>query len=476
VSLLTRFKTVTFFACLASMVVGPPAASAASRMYVGFQDDPSFRFRDDRQTNLDAAEAAHATIIRSQVTWANVVPTRPENPTDPFDPAYARLADVDEFVRSAERRGMEVLLTIYGTPEWANGGNAPNVAPTDMDDLKNFAQALASRYSGRFPGFPYVRFFSIWNEPNLAQFLTPQFGSRGRDVAPAVYARMFKAAYAGIKSGNPNAAVGIGETSGRGHDRPTPGIQDSHSPIRFAELVAKADPTLRFDAWAEHPYPTTPSQPPTAKVRLPNVSLAQISDFEKALNKAFGRRSTPIWITEYSHETKPEEPRGVSYATQASYARTALALAKAEPSIRMFIWFVFRDDPSDPWQSGIVDEDGTRKPAFATFASAAAALDARNAIIYVRAGRRRPTIRVSTLELAERDGPGANVGVTYRVFFKRAVIAVKQPVTAIGVDGWITLTLDFRPLAKHSYPTTVDVGDASGNHVKRTLILVSVRG
>jgi hypothetical protein len=27
-------------------------------------------------------------------------------------------------------------------------------------------QALAARYSGRFPGYPYVGFYSLWNEPN----------------------------------------------------------------------------------------------------------------------------------------------------------------------------------------------------------------------------------------------------------------------------------------------------------------------
>ena len=370
---MNRLKWLMLCACAAAAVLVPHAAAAAARMYVGFQDDPSFRFRDTRQSNLDQAQAANATIIRSQVTWAAVAPTRPANGADPFDPAYARLADVDEFVRSAQRRGMEVLLTIYGTPEWANGSKKPNVAPTNMKDLTDFARAVAARYSGRYAGYPYVRFYSVWNEPNLNQFLSPQFGSGGRDIAPATYARMYRAAYSGLKAGNPKAMVGIGETSARGHDRPTSGtVQDSHSPGKFAQLVAKADPGLRFDGWAEHPYPFTPSQPPTARVQLPNVSLGQISGFQKLLDKAFHRSGTPIWITEYSHETKPQDSRGVSYATQAAYAQKALDLVKNNPSIAMFIWFVLRDDPSDPWQSGLLDETGSRKPAFATFASAAA--------------------------------------------------------------------------------------------------------
>lgn len=472
---MNRFRSLLLCCCLASVVVAPHAAAAASRMYLGFQDDPSFRFRDTRESNLDQAQAANATIIRSQITWSQIAPTRPANGADPFDPAYARLSDVDEFVRSAQRRGMEVLLTIYGTPPWANGDKKPSSPPTSMKDLEDFSHALAARYSGRYAGYPYVRFFSVWNEPNLAQFLTPQFGAGGRDLGPAIYAKMYKAAYAGIKSGNPKALVGIGETSARGHDRPTGGIQDSHSPGKFAKLVAKADPTLRFDAWAEHPYPFTPSQAPTARVQLPNVSLSQIPEFQKIIDKAFNRRSTPIWITEYSHETKPEDPRGVSYATQAQYAKTALAMAKANSSITMFVWFVLRDDPSDPWQSGLLDENGVRKPAFGVFASAATGLDARNAITYVRANKANPTVRVSSLELAGRDGPGARVGVTYKVIFKKTVVAVQQPVLTIDPDGWITLPLTFKPAAKRSYTLTVDIGDASGVHVARSLTLVSVR-
>jgi aryl-phospho-beta-D-glucosidase BglC (GH1 family) len=470
-----RFKWLSVCGCLVAAVVVPQAVGAADRMYVGFQDDPSFRFRDTRDSNLAQAQAANATIIRSQVTWAQVAPTKPANPANPFDPAYSRLADVDEFVRSAERRGIEVLLTIYGTPGWANGGKKPNVAPTNMSDLTDFSKALAARYSGRYPGYPYVRFYSVWNEPNLDQFLTPQFSASGADVAPALYAKMYKASYAGIKAGNPKAMVGIGETSARGHDKPTKGVvQDSHSPGKFAQLVAKADRTLRFDAWAEHPYPFTPSQPPSAKVRLPNVSLGQIGDFQKLIDKAFGRKGTPIWVTEYSHETKPQDSHGVSYATQATYAKNALALAKANPSISMFIWFVLRDDPSDPWQSGLLDESGSRKPAFATFASAANDLDIRNAILTVKAKKSNPTVRVSALELAGRDGPGAKLGVTYKVIFKTSVVAVDQPQTTIDSDGWITLKLDFTPAPKRSYTVTIDMGDTSGIHLKRTLTLVSV--
>ena len=469
-----RLSRLMFVACALAGLV-PAAASAQPRMYVGFWDDPSFRFREHRQQMLDQAQQAGATIVRTQVTWAAIARTRPANPANPFDPAYAALQDVDESVRGAQRRGMEVILGIQGTPGRANGGQKPNRAPTRMSDLTNFARALASRYSGRYAGYPYVGYYSVWNEPNLNQFLTPQFSPTGKSLAPAIYARLYRAAYTGIKAGNPRARVAIGETSARGKDKPTTVVQHSHSPGRFAQLVAKADRNLRFDAWAEHPYPFTPSLPPTARVRWPNVSLTQLDRFGKELDKAFGRKNIPIWITEYGHETRPQDPRGVPYATQASWARQALSIARANPRIPIFIWFVMRDDPSNPWQSGLLDENGSRKPSFAAFSATARLLDARNGIQYVKADRANPTIRVSALELAARSGPGTRVGVTYRVFFKRLLLAVQQPVVSIAGDGWISLQLRFTPKRSHSYTVTVAVGDPSGNRISRTLTLVSVR-
>ncbi len=466
-------KFLLFMLCALAVVA--PAATAQPRPFVGFWDDPSLRFRDTREANLEEAQAAGATIIRTQVTWASVARTKPVNATNPFDTAYD-LADVDELIRGAQRRGLEVLLTIYGTPAWANGGKTPNVAPTRLTDFTDFTYALAARYSGRFAGYPYVRFYSVWNEPNLNQFLKPQFSASGADVAPATYARLYRAAYAGIKAGSPKALVAIGETSARGHDKPTNGtVQDSHSPGKFAQLVAKADPALRFAAWSEHPYPFTPGAPPTARVRFPNVSLTQIDTFGAALDKAFHRKDIPIWVTEYSHETKPQEPKGVPYGTQASYAKQALDIAKADPRISMFVWFVLRDDPSNPWQSGLLDESGNRKPSFATFSATARLLDARNAVDYVKAGKANPVVRISALELAARSGTGSRVGVTYKVVFKKTVVSVQQPALTVDLDGWVTLPLQFTPQKNRSYQLSVDIGDASGNHVTHALTLVAVR-
>ena len=346
------------------------SASAAERMWIGFHDDPVLRYGGNRQVELDKVRGANATIVRTLVEWRSVAPKRPGSATNSFDPAY-RFADLDEFVRNTQQRGMEVLMTIWGTPKWANGNKGPAYLPTKMADFQNFARALATRYNGRRPGYPFVRFYGIWNESNLGNFLAPQFDKKGKIVSPAAYAKLAAAGYAGIKAGSPKALVAIGETSSNGKDKPKQGSTDSTTPGTFAKLVAQANKKLKFDAWAQHPYPVPVNQGPAQKVRYPNVAFSTMKQFEKDLDKWFGRKNIPVWVTEYGNETKPGEPKGVTEAQQAAYVPQAISFAKKDTRIPMFIWFVFRDSAGSPWQSGVYRTSGAAKPAASRWAAAA---------------------------------------------------------------------------------------------------------
>jgi Cellulase (glycosyl hydrolase family 5) len=457
---------------LASLLV-PAVATSATRMYVGFHDDPNFRYESNRQAVLDQARDANTTIVRTLVTWANIAPTRPENPADPFDPAY-KFDDLDELVRNTQQRGMEVLITIWGTPKWANGGRKPNYLPTNMADLTTFARVVAERYSGRHEGYPFVRFYSVWNESNLQLFLAPQFDGKGRSVAPRNYARLYAAAYAGIKAGNSRAKVAIGETSAHGRDRKVPGVSDTHSPGRFAQLVAAANPRLKFDAWAHHPYPTPQSLKPTQKVRWPNVTLSSMARFEQALDGWFKRKGIRMWVTEYGHEVKTDgEPRGVTRSQQAAYAAQAISLAKADKRVDMFIWFVFRDHETSEWQSGLLTRDGIAKPSLGRWRSAAFSLDARNAIVNVRGGRMNPSVAVPLREYATSTNVGALVGITYRVFQNGRLVAIGQPATVLDNDAVARFALTgFRPAKKATYRVEVVANTANLDPVGRMLTLV----
>jgi hypothetical protein len=457
-------------AAVLGVVLASPAA-AADRMWLGFTDDPSLRFADDRQAELDRVAASHATVVRTLVRWHAIALEKPADATDPFDPAY-RFDDLDELVRGAQARGLEVEMALWGTPGWANGDQVPQIAPSNVNDFRAFAQAVAARYSGRFPGYPFVRFFGIWNESNLAIFLRPQFGPGGRIVSPAVYARLAIAGYAGIKAGNPAALVAVGETSSNGRNRHVAGLTDTVAPGTFMQVMAKAAPRMRFDAWAQHPYPFPVNQAPMQLSRWPNVTLSLLGRFGLELDKSFGRKGIPIWITEYGNETKPGEPKGVTEAQQARYLPQAIVMARKDPRVQMFIWFVFRDSPSSTWQSGLYRLDGTPKPAAAVWSYVAGSLDARNAKLTARAGTVGPYATVYLRDFCANNGPGAAVGSTTRVRANGQLVGVTQAQLLLGLDCAIRIQLPVTVKRGTTYVATLDLNAAAGNITQRTITLV----
>jgi len=454
---------IVLIAFVAVLAVGAAGAQAAARMPIGFFDDLSFRYAPERLQNLELAAAAGGSVIHTTANWPQIAPTRPADATDGGDPAY-RLSDLDDLVFTSARYGQRVMIDINGTPKWANGGKAPNVMPKKLSDLTAFARMLASRYNGS-TGHGIVGLWSVWNEPNLQLFLTPQFVGK-KMVGPANYAKLYKAVYAGIKAGNPTAKVAIGETSARGRDKPLAGISASIAPATFMKQVAKVK-GLKFDAWAHHPYPTGPNLKPLQVVRYPNVTLGRLKQFEADMKKAF-HRSVPVWITEYGHETKPAEPHGVSEATQAAYAKQALNFAKADPNVQMFIWFVIRDSKGNPWQSGLIRANGSQKPGYSAFSSVAQLIDGTTSTVKAGAS---PRVTVYVPYLAYYSQPGTTFGMTYTVRDGSKVVAAGQPTAQLATDQSVTFTPTFKAVKGHTYTVNVVVNEPNGHTETRNAVV-----
>ena len=437
------------------------------RMPVGFFDDPSFRWAGNPGANLARAAAAHASIIHTLASWAAIAPSRPRNPLNGNDRAY-RLSDLDALVRTAGRYDLRVMITITGTPRWANGNQSPNHPPLKMKRLTEFAQMLAHRYNGEH-GRSAVTLFSVWNEPNLGLFLVPQF-RHGRIVSPALYARLFRAAYTGIKKGDPNAIVAAGETSNRGINRPTgnPG-RDSVAPATFARRLAEVAPRLPFAAWADHPYSPNFGLGPSQKVRFPNVSFSTINRFGASLRRWFHRR-IPIWITEYGEETVPEFRNGVTPARQAADAREALRLAQTNRYVRMFIWFVFRDSNSTTWFSGLERPSGRKKPAYAAFASAARAVAGQTELVKPF---RRFTVSMPVPWIAYHVPPGARLNVSYTITRNGRVVSRGRQRSTLLRDENVMFTPAFGAGRRRRYTLTATVRDHRGQFEKHLVVLVS---
>jgi Cellulase (glycosyl hydrolase family 5) len=442
-------------------------AKAVARMPVGFFDDPSFRWSTQTSQNLLSAQRTHSSIIHVLANWSTIAPTKPKNALNGNDPAY-HLSDLDSVVSQAQQYGFEVLMTIAQTPKWANGGKTPNYPPTNMSTLTQFAQMLATRYNGSKAGVGIVRRFSVWNEPNLGLFLAPQFNASGKIVSPATYAKLFAAAYQGIKKGNPSAMVAAGETSNRGRNRPTGSVgNDSVAPATFAHLLSEANPSLKFDAWATHPYPSAPTGP-NQKVAYPNVAFSTIDRFGADLAKWF-HRPVPIWVTEYGEQTRPEQSNrllSVSYSEQAADIKTAFQLSQQSPYVQMFVWFIFRDSSPQTWFSGVLRKNGTKKPSYSAFTSAA--LDVVGHSQTVASGKTFKVVMPVPV-MAYYNPTGTKVGLTWAVKQGKKNLAIAQPLLPIQKGGTITIPVNFKPLKDQSYTMTVKVNDKHG-HTEATVI------
>jgi hypothetical protein len=298
---------------------------------------------------------------------------------NPADPAYD-WSLYDRTVRYGSQYGVHVLFTIYGTPGWANGGHGLNVAPTTGADLRNFAYAAAKRYSGTWPDgqggmLPPVSEWLAWNEPNNPLFLSPQYRrtASGWTIQSAVdYAKICNAIYAGVHATIfRGERVACGATAPRGNNGPT-SFRPSVAPLAFLRAVKKAG-LKTFDAWAHHPYYSSPSDTPSTKPVTRNgaaitaVTLGNIGDLIKTVTQLYGNKR--IWITEYGYQTNPPDSIvGVSWAKQAAYLTQAFAIARKNPRIDMMLWFLLKDEPNESgWQSGLETYGGVKKPAFAAF-------------------------------------------------------------------------------------------------------------
>ena len=306
---------------LAAALFGATARPAESSRYlrIGIYDEAQTLYGPIPQTFALLGQL-RVQEIRENVYWGGtygVAQKRPTNPRDPNDPAY-HWDLYDRTVRYAQQYGIHVLFSIYSTPTWESGNASKNVAPKNANDLRDFAYAAATRYSGSFMGadgavLPAVKDWTAWNEPNNPTFLSPQYKRVGGSwvIESAInYAKICNAVYTGVHSTLVNGErLACGVTAPRGNNDPS-SSRPSVSPIAFLRASKKAG-LATFDAWAHHPYYAGPSDQPTTKpvtakgAPATAVTLGNIGDLIKVVTQLYGNKR--ICITEYGYHTNPPD-------------------------------------------------------------------------------------------------------------------------------------------------------------------------
>ena len=343
-----KLALLTALAAAAVTLLVPATSSASPYVRFGVQDDAYLSTGPALQGRLETLGRMGAKLVRYTVNWRQIATKKPRKATNPSDPAYD-WANADAVLQGLHARKIDVIVTLYGTPAWANGGLGPNGVPTSKWSLSAFVLAVARRY-------PWVRMWEVWNEPNLRGFLNPN--------SPALYVgRLLNPTVAVLHAARAGNRIAGGATS----PRPTPcGL----SPVAFMRGMRAAH--ARLDAYSHHPYPITPHERPDGFFRNACryckgvLTLANLPLLLQEVRRDFGAKR--IWLTEYGYQTTPPDRSGVSRSVQAQYLAEAALRAKNARFVDVLIHFMVRDETRlSGWQSGLFTAAGLVKPALNSF-------------------------------------------------------------------------------------------------------------
>lgn len=437
---------------LLGVLVAVCVPSQARALSSVVQDDALLLSGDPAKVDkaLDQMESIGFTHVRLTANWQEIAPDAASDTQPIFDaknPASypAGVWDrLDLAVRETRAHHMEPMIDIgFWAPYWATtepvgsqGIRArENVDPSAYAD---FSEAVVRRYRGDFvptsgvvpaqaaaakaaprglfdgwfgskpstptpapaapakpvvQPLPAVNTYTLWNEPNIKGFLTPQWKAtkKGRKPAsPAVYRRMLRAAYPRVKAISPNATFLIGATSSTG-SYALSGLHGGVPPLQFIRELACVDAKLKpirtggckgftqlpGDGWAHHPYSfeTSPSNR-SANERPDDAILGDTAKLRKLLVKLATRKritwaSSELYLTEYGYFTTViGSHRAVSEPDQARLVGDAFRLASQFKGVRMMSQFLLQDVQCDGgrtttclnWTTGVLRPDGSPKP------------------------------------------------------------------------------------------------------------------
>lgn len=238
---------------------GPRLGVNAFNLHV--EPDPAVVTR-----TLELARDMGASYVRMQAPWDDIEIHGRGDFSDRRNEATLGVISAwdkyDRIVATANRLGLELVIRLERAPPWASerarataefqagiqiDGNSTG-PPDDFADYANFVRTFVERYDGDrnddAPGSPRVRFFQLWNEPNLKNewnWQTPR---------PEDFVALLRMGYEAAKAANADAVILFPSLA------PTDGL-DSRAPmteLEYLDAVYQAGGAAYFDIMSGQAY------------------------------------------------------------------------------------------------------------------------------------------------------------------------------------------------------------------------------
>ncbi|CAN5535199.1 hypothetical protein BH20ACT15_BH20ACT15_04840 [soil metagenome] len=344
-------------AVLSAGLIAAPAADAA-RAPKGFYgaSNPG----EPSAPVLQRLSTGGVKTVRVTFDWGSIEPTA----------GSRNWGGADAVIGNAASNRVDVLPLLYGVPKWvaANPRTPPLGGSAARGGWQRFLTDLAARYgvNGSFwasnPQIPYrpIRFWQIWNEPNLRYY----WGSQKPN--PRRYAQLLAISKKGLRAGDLASRV---VTAGL---IPYKSVGGPSANVFLKRMYRIRKVRKRFNVLAIHPYGSSPKQ-----------VLERLVATRRAVDK-LGSRKLKIWVTEFGWATGgdnfAQSPFRSSLPQQARRLSKSYRLFRKNArrlKLRRAYYFSVQDfnTPGETvdWSGrmGMFEVDGTPKPSWFAYAKRA---------------------------------------------------------------------------------------------------------
>lgn len=326
----------------------PPAQKPP--LLVGVDDD-ALKWTADPLAIVRRAQALGAGAMRVSVPW-----------TGARRPGRVRRTELTRAELAA--RHTNVVLAVYG--------------PAARSPLTAWARRRFCGYArAALALVPDARAVVVWNEANSRTYF---------HGGPAAYERLLARCYDALHAQKPGITV-LDSTA------------SAHAPGAFLRALGRAYRASGrraplVDAFGHNPYPRTSAEQPWATHAPGFLGLGDYRRLASVLHAAFAgtpQHSLAVWYLEDGYQTAVPAHLSAHYsgretsvtitpAEQARRLAESIRLAACQPTVRAFFNFELTDEPRlTGWQSGLVWQSSTPKPAAAAFAAAVHAVHGSHA-------------------------------------------------------------------------------------------------